>query len=150
MYFNKRKGKSVTNNFLFKEVERAEKRLRNTGTTITTGKIIAEQTMAFWSDLFSVHHYKLLKGKPIQIFMSLPTNHGRKEVNDELDKIRRFRNRINNNEPICFNGILIDFTEALNVHQSILKILEWIDPEIVKFVKDLDRIKKVIDSARKI
>jgi hypothetical protein len=35
---------------------------------VTSGKIIAEQTLGFWTDLFEVHHYRLLKGKPIQIF----------------------------------------------------------------------------------
>jgi len=146
----KRTGHPKTNDFLKREINKAEKRLLKTGTPITSGKIIAEQTLGFWTDLFEVHHYRLLKGKPIQIFQSLPAGHGRKEVNDELDKVRRFRNRINHNEPICFRGNQIDFTDTLEVHESITKILTWIDPEIIKLISDIDKVKKTIDKAKKI
>jgi hypothetical protein len=149
-FIYKKTGRQKTNNFLLKEIENAERRLRKSGTLITSGKIIAEQTLGFWTDLFEVHHYRLLKGKPIQIFKTLPTGHGRKEVIDELDKIRRFRNRIYHNEPICFVGNTIDFTNTFEVHKSVLKILTWIDPELVKFISALDKVNKIIDSARKL
>lgn len=146
----KRTGQHKINDFLKREISKAEKRIQKTSTPITSGKIIAEQTLGFWTDLFEVHHYRLLKGKPIQIFHSLPPGHGRKEVNDELDKVRRFRNRINHNEPICFNGNTIDFTETLEVHKSIVNLLTWIDPEIIKLISDTDRVKKTIKRAEKI
>jgi hypothetical protein len=149
-YNHKKTGQRRTNDFLKREIIKAEKRLRKTGTQITSGKIIAEQTLGFWTDLLEVHNYKLLRGKPIQIFNSLPSGHGRKEVNDELDKIRRFRNRINHNEPVCFSGNNIDFTVTVDVHQSILKILNWIDPELLHFIADIDKVQKTIGMARKI
>lgn len=146
----KRTGQQKTNDFLKREINKAEKRLHKTREPITSGKIIAEQTLGFWTDLFEVHHYRLLRGKPIQIFHSLPAGHGRKEVNDELDKVRRFRNRIFHNEPICFCGNNIDFTETLEVHDSITNLLTWIDPEIIKFIADIDNVKKTINKARTI
>lgn len=149
-FIHKRTGQRKTNDFLKREIIKAEKRLKKTGTPITSGKIIAEQTFGFWTDLFEVHHYRLLKGRPIQIFSSLPAGHGRKEVNDELDKVRRFRNRINHNEPICFNGNDIDFTKTLEVYNSIIKLLTWIDPKTLKLISDLDRVKKTIQRAQKI
>lgn len=149
-FMYKRTGQQKTNDFLKKEIIKAEKRLQKTRTHITSGKIIAEQTLGFWTDLFEVHHYRLLKGKPIQIFHSLPAGHGRKEVNEELDKVRRFRNRVNHNEPICFNGNNIDFTETLEVYASITNLLSWIDPEIIKLIADIDKVKKTIDKARTI
>lgn len=149
-FIYKRTGKQKTNDYLKREINKAEKRLQKTRTTITSGKIIAEQTLGFWTDLFEVHHYRLLKGKPIQIFNSLPAGYGRKEVNDELDKVRRFRNRMNHNEPICFDGNTIDFTDTLEVHQSIINVLTWIDPEIIKFISDIDQVKKTIVKAEKI
>ena len=149
-YTYKRTGQQKTNDFLKREINKAEKKLQKTRTTITSGKIIAEQTLGFWTDLFEVHHYRLLRGKPIQIFHSLPAGHGRKEVNDELDKVRRFRNRINHNEPICFNDNVIDFTETLEVHKSITNLLVWIDPEIIKLISDIDKVKKTINKAKTI
>ena len=149
-YTHKRTGQHKTNDFLKNEINKAEKRLQKTRTPISSGKIIAEQTLGFWTDLFEVHHYRLLRGKPIQIFHSLPAGHGRKEVNDELDKVRRFRNRINHNEPICFSGNNIDFTEAIGVHDSITNLLTWIDPEIIKLIADIDQVKRTIDKAKSI
>lgn len=146
----KRTGQLKTNDFLKREINKTERRLRRTGKPITSGKIIAEQTFGFWTDLFEVPHYKLLRGKPIQIFKTLPSGHGRKEVKDELDKIRHFRNRINHNEPVCFVGNAIDLTETEEVHQSVLRILTWIDPEILNFFADLDKVHKTIESAKKI
>ena len=139
-----------TNYFLKREITKAENRLRKSRTVITSGKIIAEQTLGFWTDLFEVHHYRLLIGRPIQIFHGLPSGHGRREVKSELDKIRRFRNRINHNEPVCFSGNAIDFSETLEVHQSILNILTWIDPELIKLTANFDQVQKTINSARKV
>lgn len=146
----KRTGQQKTNDFLKREINKAEKRLNKTGTPITSGKIIAEQTLGFWTDFFEVHHYRLLKGKPIKIFQYLPSGHGRKEVNEELNKVRRFRNRINHNEPICFSGNYFDFTETLEVHNSIINLLTWIDPELIKFIADIDKVQKKINQAKKI
>ena len=148
-FFFKQTGQQKTNDFLKREITKAEKRLRKIGTPITSGKIISEQTLGFWTDLFEVHHYRLLRGKPIQIFKTLPAGCGRKEVKDELDKVRRFRNRINHNEPICFLGNTADFSKALEVHNSILNILNWIDPELVKFSADFDSVHKTINQASK-
>jgi hypothetical protein len=150
VYIHKKTRRRIRNEFLKKEVEKAERRLRKTGALVTSGRIIAEQTFGFWTDLFEVHHYKLLAGKPIQIFSSLPSGHGRKQVNDELDKIRRFRNRINHNEPICFSGNIIDFGTTLDVYNSIINVLTWIDPDLVTYIKDIDKVQKIIAQARRI
>ena len=144
IFTNKLTGQHKINDFLKKEISKAEKRLHKTKTQITSGKIIAEQTLGFWTDLFEVHNYRLLKGKPIQIFNSLPVNQGRKEINDELNKIRRFRNRINHNEPICFSKNNIDFNEAIEVHKSIINLLTLIDPNIINLIADLDKVKNTI------
>jgi hypothetical protein len=149
-FIYKRTGETRRNKFILLEVEKAEKRLRKARTAITSGKIIAEQSFGFWTDLFEIYHYRLLKGKPIKIFKSLPAGIGRKEVNDELDIVRRFRNRINHNEPICFNGNVIEFTNAQNVYNSIIHILTWIDPQLIKLIKNIDKVERTILVARRI
>lgn len=149
-YIDKRTGKKETNNYLKNEVRKAEKRLSKSGITITSGRIIAEQTFGFWTDLFEVHHYRLLGGRPIQIFSALPSGYGRKNVLNELHSIRKFRNRINHNEPICFLGNNIDFTYAQAVHQSILNILTWVDPELIAFVADLNSVNQLITNTSSI
>jgi hypothetical protein len=149
-FIDKRTRQLTTNDFLKKEIAKTEKRLQKTRTEITSNKIVSEQTIGFWTDLFEVHHYRLLKGKPITIFNYLPSGHGRKELKAELDKVRRFRNRINHNEPVCFNGFDIDFTLPLDVYNSIISLLTWIDPEIIKFISDLDEVKEAIEKTKSI
>ena len=143
----KRTGRMKTNDFLKREINKVQMRLQKSKVPISSGKLIAEQTLGFWTDLFAVHHYRLLHGKPIQIFKSLPPGHGRKRVNEELDKVRRFRNRINHNEPICFKGGAIDFAETLAVYTSLTTLLAWIDPEIIRLIADIDSVQKTINKA---
>lgn len=141
---NKRTGKIITNDYLFREVSKAEQKLRNKGVNITAGQIIAEQTLGFWISFFDLIHYKILKGTPIQAFQKLPTNHGRKEVYEALNKIRDFRNRINHNEPICFVNKELDFSYAKEIYQTIILILNWIDPDIQSSLLEIDQVLKVI------
>lgn len=149
-YTHKKTGRIVINDFLKKQVENAEKRLRKARIIPTSGKIISEQTFGFWTDLFEVHHYRILIGKPIQIFKNLPPGYGRKEACDELNNIRVFRNRINHNEPICFSGNNIDFTYARKVYDSIINVFSWIDPEILTYIKDIDKVQINIAKAERI
>lgn len=146
----KKTGKRKTNDFLRKQVNNAEKRLQRARTSVTSGKVIAEQTLGFWTNLFEVHYYRILKGKPIQIFKSLPPGGGRKQINDELEKIRLFRNRINHNEPICFSGNTADFASALEAYQAIMDISTWIDPHLTTMMKELGAVQEAIDVAEKI
>ena len=147
---DKRTGRNITNRYLKTEVEKAEKRIQKSGVVVTSGKIISEQTFGFWTDLYEVHHYKILLGRPIQIFTNLPSGHGRKEVNETLNKIRLFRNRLYHNEPVCFNGGTTNFQNAEDVHNLILSALSWIDSDLVKWIKNIDEVEKHINRAKKI
>ena len=147
-YIHKKKGTRVINDYLKREVQKAEKRLAKSGTPITSGKIIAEQTLGFWTSLFEVHHYRLLRGKPIQVFQRLASATGRKAVFDNLNKIRLFRNRVNHNEPVCFKGHRFDLSFAEEVYQSIHEILNWIDPELIKWIADIDSVPSKMKSAK--
>ena len=147
-HLDRRTGRRVTNDFLKSSVEKSERRFRRLRVPITSGKIIADQALGFWTDLFEVHHYRLLLGRPIQVFHNLPSGHGRSDACDRLNKIRQFRNRINHNEPICFNGAAIDFTYVEEVYDAIIEILTWIDPELIKWVKDIDMVRTKIASAK--
>lgn len=149
-HVNKRTNKTETNRFLLNSVKRAEKKLIKKRIGVTSGRIISEQTFGFWTDIFENHHYKLLRGRPIKIFKNLPSGYGRTEVLNELNKVRQFRNRINHNEPICFVGTNIDFTNTLAVYNSILNLMTWINPELNKWVKSFDKVPATIMKAQAI
>ena len=142
---NKRTGVIITNDFLFREVSKAESKLKSKGVNATAGRIIAEQTLGFWISLFDLIHYKILKGIPIQAFQKLPAGYGRKEVYDALNQIRDFRNRINHNESICFVDKKLDFSYAKGIYQTLLQVLNWIDPDIQSSLYEVDKVMKTIE-----
>ena len=81
-YTNKRTKKKVINDYILKEILKAEKKIADRGVKVTTGRVIAEQTLGFWNSFYETHHYALLAGVPCQIFKKLPYGYGRKEIND--------------------------------------------------------------------
>ena len=48
-YTNKRTKKKVTNDYILKEVLKAEKKIVDRGVRVTSGRVIAEQTLGFWN-----------------------------------------------------------------------------------------------------
>lgn len=120
------------------------------GGIVSSGKVIAEQSFGFWTSLFETHHYRLINGSPIHAFPNKPTNANRKLINQKLNRIREFRNRIYHNEPICFNNSQIDFTEANQVKLEIYELLSWVDSEISDYVDYFDGIQSKIDTANKV
>ncbi len=149
-YRNHRTGRMETNDFIKREVIKAEARIRRSGVPVTSGKIISEQTFGFWTELFELFYYRILLGRPIQIFTNLPSGHGRREVADTLNKVRLFRNRVYHNEPVCFNGNSIDLSNAEAIHVMIKDVLSWCDPDLIKWIKDIDSVTAKINSAKKI
>lgn len=132
--------------FLKKSVEKAEETIRRKGSTITAGKVIAEQSFGFWTSLFDTHHYKLIKGVVIHAFPNKPNYINRNQLNQKLNRVREFRNRIYHNEPICFNGTTIDFTNATNIRNEIYELLEWIDSDLTTYVDYFNNIDTEINT----
>lgn len=129
-YTNKRTKKKVTNDYILKEVLKAEKKIVDRGVRVTSGRVIAEQTLGFWNSFYEAHHYALLAGVPCRIFKKLPSGYGRKEINDIIAQVRELRNRINHNEPICFVNRKCDFSYVKSMYAIISDFLTWIDPEM--------------------
>lgn len=147
---NRRTRQRVTNDFLRSSVEKAEKRIRRLCIPVVSCMVIADQSLGFWTDLFELHHYRLLLGRPIQIFNYLPSGFGRNEVCRKLNNIRQFRNRINHNEPVCFIGNTIDFNYVEGIYNDCIEILKWIDPELINWIRNVDSIRIKIANAKTI
>jgi len=133
-----------SNYYLKNSVINAENKMLKRGIAISSGKVLAEQSFGFWVSLFEPAHYKLIGGSVIHSFPYKPSCINRKSVLLLLSKIRDFRNRIYHNEPICFNGVSVDFTYASQIKDSLFDILEWMDPDIKKYVRLFDSIDQKI------
>jgi len=136
--------------YLKNQVIKAERKLRQRRSTITTGKIIAEQPLGFWTALFEPHHYRLIGGSVIHCFPHKPTTVRRSAISIKLQNIRDFRNRVYHNEPICFRGNNIDFSTAESVRDDIRELLTWINVNAKLYVDDFDAIDSKISVGRRI
>lgn len=132
--------------YLKNKVQYAERMIRRKGGSVTPGKVIAEQSFGFWTSLFDPHHYRLIGGVVIQTFQHKPTHINRSIISQKLNEIRKFRNRVYHNEPICFDNSHIDFTKAEEVKDDIYKLLSWIDTELSGYVSYFDSIDNKINS----
>lgn len=148
----KKTKKVVVNDFLKKEVERSERSLLSKKRNVTAGRVIAELNLGFWNSLYETHHYALLKGVPCQIFKSLPSGYGRKEVNAAIQEIRTLRNRVSHNEPLCFKDKAFDMAYAKDMYVMISNFLGWISPEIMVSLRNesLDGVSSEIAKAEAI
>lgn len=102
------------------------------------GKLISELNFGFWTTFFEKRHYKLLKGRPIKIFLHKPSNVSRKEIYALLNSIRIFRNRIYHYEPICFKKSKLDLALAREVHKKIYKFFNWINSDLAEWAEFVD------------
>jgi hypothetical protein len=143
-YINASGLKVETNRFIFNSVKTSEQKLLKRNISINANRLIAEQSMSFWTELFEKKYYKILKGRPIKIFEKLPNNIGRVDILKSLNKIRRFRNRINHNEPICFVGSNIALTIPIETLEAIYTLLKCINPETLKLFEEFNDVENQI------
>lgn len=130
--------------FLRNSIQKAEKTIKRKRNTVTAGKVVAEQSLGFWTSLFDRHHYRLIGGSPIQAFSQKPAHVNRRIINSKLNSVRTFRNRVYHNEPICFRGSEVDFTEATKMMNELYDLLNWIDSELTDYVKYYDNVQSKI------
>ena len=150
VFRNQRTGQVIRNGFLRQELANAERKIVAAGLVVTADRLVAGQTLAFWVDLFSLKHFRLLRGRPIQAFQNLPAGVGRVEILQGLTAVRIFRNRIFHHEPVCFSGNIISGVEAALMHRSLLQVMDWLSPDLLPFVAKLDEIEPEIAALQSI
>lgn len=139
-----------SNFFLKRSVQKTEYKLTRRKIPITSGKIISDQNFGFWAALFLRHHYALISGQPIHIFVNKPAVEDRASIYSKLDSIRNFRNRVNHCEPLCFLGNKIDCSEVLDLRTKLYQLIEWIEPDLIPFFKNIDIIQSKAKNIMKI
>ena len=141
------KSLSSSGFYLKTSVSNAERIIIRKGGTVSSGKVIAEQSFGFWTSLFEPHHYRLIGGVVIRCFPNKIASANRSVISKKLNRIRTFRNRIYHNEPICFNGRGVDFSNAEKIENEIYELLNWIDPELATYCDYFNGISAKIATA---
>lgn len=122
-------------------VQKAKEILIKSKKTLDAGRIIAELNFGFWTSLFDVRYEQRLWPwllKPV--FPSMPrTERTRKTLSKRLNKIRQLRNRIFHHEPIWH------WRDLRGQHAESLETIYWINPAMMKFIKELDRFPVILE-----
>lgn len=151
-YYDHRLKRNKTNDFLKKSVNKI---LYRSSANISQGKIIADINLGFWTELFELTHYKILQGTPIQIFTKLPPSVNRKTINQKLERIRNFRNRVYHNEPIIFDTdqsgkTTFSLKNAEEVYSDLKDIFMWFGINFYAWTKKINNVEFEIDRAKSI
>lgn len=131
--------------YLKKCVQNSENKLNRLGIPLSSGKIISDQTLGFWTSFYVSAHYGLIGGQPIHVFANKPALENRSSIHAKLDDIQKFRNRVNHCEPICFNNLNIDCAYALKIRENLFDLVTWIEPDLVPLFSKLDNTQSKIN-----
>lgn len=108
----------------------------------TPGKVVAELKFAFWQYLF-------VKGQDARLWtphfaaafpgydQSLTIKQARAVMHQDIEHIRRFRNRIAHHEPIFYRNLSEDFSR-------IRKLIEWRSPDAAVWLDGAEHVTTLI------
>ena len=101
----------------------------------TAGRVVAELNLGFWVGLFSKAYDKNLWRSDLHQMFSPQPN--RKNLHNQLDRLRTLRNRVVHHEPIMQRDLRTD-------HEKILWILKMLSPETASWVAHHSRVTEVL------
>jgi hypothetical protein len=105
--------------------------------------------------MFSRNCYKNSGKTLLQVFPKKTHGLNQKDIYDDLDKIRAFRNRIAHHEPLCFNNtgaINVDYvSEIFSLTVKYIEFLGYSSNELLYGVETPQTtIDKIVDLERKL
>ena len=101
----------------------------------TPGRIVAALSLGFWVALFAKRYEEILWRPTLhQCFDPTPA---RQELHSQLNRLRRFRNRVAHHEPILQRRLQDD-------HDAILWMLSMLSPRMEAWVRHHSRVLEVL------
>lgn len=91
----------------------------------THDKLVASLSLGIWTFMFSRNCYKNSGKTLLQIFPNKTHGLNQRDIYDDLDKIRTFRNRIAHHEPLCFD--VVGTVVITYVQEILFLIVKYID-----------------------
>lgn len=109
----------------------------------TAGKVVAELKFAFWQYLF-------VKGQDERLWLphfanafpgyekNLSIKEARAQMHSDIEKIRKFRNRIAHHEPIFTRDLALD-------RDRILRLVEWRRPSVAAWLQENETVTQLLN-----
>lgn len=122
---------------LNKYISQARKMIAARGETENPSKITAELTLGFWTTLLNRNYERILWKDLRRAFPYMPKKlRQRKNIASYLNRFRHLRNRVDHNEPICWN-----IGKAKELHDDMLQVLAWINKDLPAWEAKLDHFE---------
>ncbi|RXK13499.1 hypothetical protein CP965_06765 [Halarcobacter mediterraneus] len=130
-------------NFLNKKsYEKIVEAKRNIKKEKTSGRIISELNLGFWTALFKGEYEQKIWNKYRKdIFPSMPKNSlTNKQLRIKIDEIRKLRNKIFHYETI------INYEKLQEAYNEILEVIYWLNKDVYILVKELDDFNDIYEN----
>lgn len=129
---------------MVRTVNSAIDKINNSGCLLTNDRIVAELSFGFWTRFFVQNVYARVGGSPLRAFPHIPraftTRGNLRLLNNELNAVREFRNKVYHNETICFQRGVYSLVNAQDMYRKIYFVLNWFNPLFEKWVVDIDEV----------
>ena len=107
---------------------RAARDITKRGLNVTAGRMTAELSFGFWSNML-LPKYEQRLWSPIQpCFPDLPNHRTLVDLHCRSELVKELRNRISHHEPIFKRNLTQDYSNAL-------ELLTWLGPEKASWIK---------------
>jgi hypothetical protein len=125
-------------NYVDEAIAKADRNHRNR----MPGHVVAELNFGFWVALTTKKYHQSLWVNNLETLF--PNFIGRRsELHDDLESLRKLRNRIAHHEPIHKRNLLIDFG-------NLCAVLGYIDKDISSMVSSLSRVIEVVNAKEQV
>lgn len=135
----------IASRFQINRISEARTNIMSDKKVITSGRVISELSLGFWTSLFDTK-FEMTLWKSLRLtFPNCPKQiRKRKTMSSKFNGIRKLRNRIFHHEAITWNlGVLNSY--KLEIIEGIL----WLDKELLDWIDELNHIDETIEKYRK-
>lgn len=149
----------------FNQIENAKRNLIEEGKSLTADNLIAKLTFGFWVNMTNRNHRSNNNNNTAQsidalwpkltkkVFPNAKDKYGKhltiNNINENLHKINKLRNRIAHHEPIWKADELFDTADAINNivnhYDRCLKAISWLNPDNLKLISIIENDKLMSD-----
>lgn len=134
----------VATRFQIDKLSQARTNIQSEKKEVTPGRIVSELSFGFWTSLFDAK-FEMTLWKNLRLaFPNCPKKiRKRKTMSSKFNGIRKLRNRIFHHEAISWDLNALD-----TYHKEIIEGIAWLNPELLGWVQELNRVEKVLNNFR--
>lgn len=108
------------------------------GANMTNDHVVSALTFGFWEHLTTKRFERLLWSRGVNHVFPHAANMRRQDVHDQIEKVRRWRNRIAHHEAIFDKGPSAKL-------QEVMELIKWTCPTTAAWVTKMCRLSATID-----